>query len=354
MSAHRPARPAVRPAAAPSRTLRRAPAGTTARAAARGTRPQHPIQVAALRSGLTPEVLRAWERRYGVVAPSRSATGRRLYSDADVARLRLMREATAAGRRIGELAVLPAGKLDRLVAGDRAAALPAADAAGGVALLAESLTAATALDGHRLEAALSRALIDLSAETFVDRVAAPLMRELGERWLRGELTPAHEHLASAVLRRVLGEVTRNLLARATGPRLVVATPAGQHHEIGAMIAALVAALAGWRVTYLGPDLPAADLARAAREVGAAAIALSLTMLDAAATDEIRTLRRLAGKRLPILLGGRAMTRLDGRLDRAGVQRVRDVPALRAALDTIAIRRPRAGDGRGPATEEIRS
>jgi cobalamin-dependent methionine synthase I len=135
---------------------------------------------------------------------------------------------------------------------------------------------------------------------------------------------------------------------------VVATPSGQHHEIGAMIAALAAALAGWRVTYLGPDLPAADLARAAREVGAAAVALSLTILDAAAVEEIRTLRRLTGKRMPILLGGRAMSRLDGRLDRAGELRVRDVPALRAALNDVATSRRRAGGRRRNAAPEVRS
>jgi len=130
-------------------------------------------------------------------------------------------------------------------------------------------------------------------------------------------------------------VTRDLLVRASGPRLVVATPTGQHHEIGAMIAAFAAALAGWRVTYLGPDLPAADLARAARELRVAAIAVSLTVLDPAAVTEIRSLRRLAGRRMPILVGGRAMSRIAGQLDRAGVVRVRDVPALRAALENLA-------------------
>ena len=308
------------------------------RSPADDTRPRHPIQVAALRAGLTPDVLRAWERRYGAVAPGRSPSGRRLYSDAEVARLRLMREAGAAGRRVGELAALPRKELERLVVEDRAAARPAADRTGAGALLEECLAGAAALDAGRLEAALGRALIDLPAETFVDGVAAPLMREVGERWTRGEMTPAHEHLASAVLRRVLGEVTRDLLRRATGPRLVVATPSGQHHEIGAMIAALAAALDGWRVTYLGPDLPAADLARAARALEASAIAVSLTVGDRAVAREIEAVRRLAGRRMPILVGGRAMPRLDGRLDRAGVTRVPTLPALRAALRTLAKRR----------------
>jgi methanogenic corrinoid protein MtbC1 len=293
--------------------------------------------VAALRAGLTPEVLRAWERRYRAVAPVRSASGQRLYSDADVERLRLMGEATAAGRRIGEIASLPVHKLQRLVAEDRAAPRPVTDGAGAGPLLEECLGAVAALDSRRLEASLARALVDLTAESFVDGVVAPLMREIGERWARGELTPAHEHLASAALRRVLGDVTRDLQARATGLVLVVATPSRQHHEIGAMVVALAASLAGWRVTYLGPDLPAADLARAARDLQAAAIAMSLTVVDGDAVPELRTLRRLAGRRVPILIGGRATVRLDGQLDRAGLTRISDLPNLRDTLRALAER-----------------
>jgi len=311
--------------------------GVTTRPSLPASRPRHPIQVAALRAGLSAEVLRAWERRYQAVAPARSAAGQRLYSDADIERLRLMGEATAAGRRIGEIARLSVRQLQLLVTEDRAGTPPAPDRAGARALLGECLGAVAALDSLRLEATLARALIDLTAEAFVDGVVAPLMREIGERWTRGELTPAHEHLASAALRRVLGDVTRDLQTRATGRVLVVATPSRQHHEIGAMVVALAASLAGWRVTYLGPDLPAADLARAARDLRAAAIAMSVTVVDRDAVQELRTLRRLAGLRMPILIGGRATARLDGQLGRAGVTRIDDLPGLRTTLRALGER-----------------
>jgi methanogenic corrinoid protein MtbC1 len=309
----------------------------TTRTSPPASRPRHPIQVAALRSGLTPEVLRAWERRYRAVAPARSASGQRLYSDADVERLRLMGEATAAGRRIGEIAALPVRQLQQLVAEDRAAPRPVSDGADARALLEECLDAAMALDVRRLEAALARALIALTAEAFADDVIAPLMHKIGERWARAEVTPAHEHLASAALRRVLGDVIRDLQSRATGPVLVVATPSRQQHELGAMVVAVAASLAGWKVTYLGPDLPVADLARAARNLDAAAIAMSLTVVDRDAVPEVRTLRRLVGRQLPILIGGGATGRLNGQLDRAGVIRVKDLPGLRAALRAVASR-----------------
>jgi len=321
----------------------------TPRAPAPSSEPRHPIQVAALRSGLTPEVLRAWERRYRVVAPERSAAGQRLYSDADVERLRLMGEATAAGRRIGEIASLPVRQLQRLVAEDRAAPRPAADGADARALLEECLAGAMALDVRRLEAALARALIELTAEGFADGVVAPLMRGIGVRWARGELTPVHEHLASAALRRVLGDVMRDLQSRAIGPVLLVATPSRQQHELGAMVVAVAASLAGWRVIYLGPDLPAADLAGAARDLQAAAIALSLTVAERDVVREVRRLRRLAGPRVPILVGGRATSRLDGQLDRGGVIRVKDLPSLKATLQTLAggATPPAHGDARRP-------
>jgi DNA-binding transcriptional MerR regulator/methylmalonyl-CoA mutase cobalamin-binding subunit len=305
--------------------------------------------VAALRSGLTPEVLRAWERRYRAVAPARSAAGQRLYSDADVEHLRLMGEATATGRRIGEIASLPVRQLQRLVAEDRAAPRPTADGAEASALLEECLAGAMALDIYSLEVALARALIALKAEAFADGVIAPLMRTIGERWARGEVTPVHEHLASAALRRVLGDVIRDLQSHAMGPMLVVATPSRQQHELGAMAAAVAASLAGWRVTYLGPDLPAADLAGAARDLQAAAVALSLTIAERDAVREVRLLRRLAGARVTILVGGRATARLNGQLERGGVIHVKDLASLRATLQTLAdgAASPARGDARRP-------
>jgi len=297
--------------------------------------PAHPIQVAARRAGLSADVLRAWERRYRLVTPLRSAHGRRLYSDGDVERLRLIAVAARAGRRITDLASLSNGELARLVADDQASASPRSERSRTADMLDEAGAAVAALDARALRSVLNRALVALPAIAFVDEIVEPLMRSIGERWSHGELSPAHEHLATGVLQRVLREVTDALVAEAAGPMLVVAAPAGQRHEIGAMTVALAAALEGWRVTQLGADLPAADIAHAALQVQASAISLSLTSAVEGTGAELHGLREQVGARLPILAGGRAAEGLSQELATAGVRRLRDLAALRAALPTLA-------------------
>jgi DNA-binding transcriptional MerR regulator len=169
---------------------------------ARFREPRHPIGVAAERTGLTTDVIRAWERRYGAVDPSRDDAGQRLYSDAEVERLRLLHRATEGGRSIGQVVDLPDGELAELVRGDAAAraARGPRDPAPDVDRLYER---ALALDGPGLEEALRRALWTRGLAAFAERVAAPLLRRLGEGWHAGEVTPAQEHVASAAISRVL-------------------------------------------------------------------------------------------------------------------------------------------------------
>lgn len=295
----------------------------------------HPIQVAARRAGLSADVLRMWERRYRLVAPQRSEHGRRLYSDGDVERLRLIATAARAGRRITDLAPLSSEELARLVSDDQASAAPRTERSRTADMLVEARAAVAALDGQALRSTLNRALVALPAIAFVDEVVEPLMHSVGERWSHGELSSAHEHLATAVLQRVLREVTDSLVSIAAGPVLVVAAPAGQRHEIGAMTVALAAALEGWRVTLLGGDLPAADIAQAALQVQAAAISLSLTTADDGAAAELHALRERVGARLPILVGGRASAGLAQACAHASVRRLPDLAALRAVLPTLA-------------------
>ncbi|KPJ90458.1 MAG: hypothetical protein AMS18_10845, partial [Gemmatimonas sp. SG8_17] len=203
---------------------------------------RHPIQVVARRSGLTPDVLRAWEKRYSVVTPARSDGGRRLYSDADIDRLRLIQEAMAGGRRIGQLAGLRSEELLDLVKEDRREAVSHPVSAGQVAPhsdpdvhLAECMDAVRSLDSTWLRTAFGRAVIALRPEAFIDDVATPLMHRIGQMWKEGKLTPGHEHLASTVIRQTVAEVTDALQPQNGASRLVVAAPAHQRHEIGAML-----------------------------------------------------------------------------------------------------------------------
>jgi DNA-binding transcriptional MerR regulator/methylmalonyl-CoA mutase cobalamin-binding subunit len=299
---------------------------------------RHPIQVVSRRAGLSVHVLRAWEKRYEAVLPERSSGGRRLYSDQDIERLRLMRAAIAAGRRIGDIANLGLDNLRALVNEDLDEERPA-DAISAPAEHAQqtveaALAAIRALDGTALRLALSRALIALPPGVFIEEVARPVLHRVGALWARDELTPGHEHLATTVFRRLLGEIVETLQPGAAAPLVVVATPARQRHELGAMLAAMSAALEGWRVVFLGGDLPARDIAQAARARGARAVALSITTPDGGAPAEVEGLRDALEGDVPILLGGQGAGALRAD-ERRGIHVLADLRAFAASLRRYA-------------------
>ncbi|HSJ14395.1 MAG TPA: cobalamin-dependent protein [Longimicrobiales bacterium] len=299
-------------------------------------RPKHPISVVAERTGLTADLLRQWERRYGVVEPARDEGGRRLYSDADIERLRLLSQATLSGRSVGQLVDLPLGKLQELVRSDEAArwtAVRPPTAGGEQAYVARALQRTRAFDAAGLDEELRRAASTLGAVHFLEDVIAPLFRAIGDGWHAGELSIAHEHLASGVARPLLAQLRAALGAPGEAPAIVVATPAGEPHEIGALLVAGAAAAEGWRVVYLGPDTPAAELVRAALETGARAVALS-SVYEAeteALTRELRALREAVPADVAILVGGAGTTRLSGGPGVAGIRIMSDLAELREYL-----------------------
>lgn len=301
-------------------------------------RQRHPIQVVARRTGLSADVLRAWEKRYGVVAPARSDGGRRLYSDDDIELLRLLHRATTAGRNIGQVAELSRPELEALVREDEVEAPPAGEELEDLPdLLDAAFDRVARLDGRGLYTLLSRALVELPSDDFIDRVMVPLLRRIGRAWEDGDIGPAHEHLASAVAQRLLAQVVGTVELTEAAPHVVLATPADTRHELGALLAAAVAAAAGWRVTYLGPDLPADDIGVAARQGGAHVVGLSIVHPagDPAVADELRTLRRTLPADVVLVIGGAAAASYGPTAAELGALTFTDLPAFRAALDHLA-------------------
>ncbi len=305
--------------------------------------PRHPIQVVAKRTGLTPDVLRAWERRYRAVVPTRSESRRRLYSDADIARLTLLRQSTEAGRSIGQLAALPDAQLRQLVAEDLRATVgqPPSDngdaaAAAAEPFLEEALSTVRALDGGALQSTLNRASLVVSPGDLIERVVVPLMRHVGELWYRGELSVAHEHLATAVVRGMLSDLALTRSPLREGPTVVVATPANQMHELGALVVAATAAGTGWQVTYLGANVPAQDIAATVDRTAASAVALSVThpIDDPALGNELRDLRAQVGPHVALLAGGAAALSYGKTLKEIGALVLGDMPSLRAVLVSL--------------------
>jgi methanogenic corrinoid protein MtbC1 len=174
-------------------------------------------------------------------------------------------------------------------------------------------------------------------------VVASLLERIGDRWREGTLRPVHGHLATTVLRRVLDSVTETATVTGAWPKLVVATPVGQVHELGAMLAVAAAATEGCTVTYLGSGLPAEDIAEGAAALGAAAIGLSIVHPggDRAIGTELRRLRSIVPKKVKLIVGGAAAASYQKVLDDISVERVGDLGEWRAQLRLL---RQQAGHG----------
>ena len=306
---------------------------------------RHPIGVVARRTGLKQDLIRAWERRYGAVAPGRTDTRRRFYSDADVVRLQLLKRVVDTGRSIGQVANLSNEELESLIAAEPepvAASLPepAGESGGDAAdlYLDLCLAAARRLDVAELELHLHRASVALSRTNLMERLLVPLLHRIGDLWHRGELRPSHEHVASAVVRSFLGGMYHAYDTPATAPHLLSTTPPRQRHELGALMVAAVASGEGWQATYLGPDLPPEEIAAAARDKGARVVALSLIYPpdDPRLGDDLRRLRRLLPPSISLIVGGRASQAYAGVLEEIGAVRVHDLPSLRRELERLRV------------------
>ncbi len=303
--------------------------------------PRYPVRVVATRTGLSPHVLRAWERRYQVVVPTRTDGGQRLYSDLDIERLRKLRRLVEAGHAISRLARLTAEQLDQVNEGEPQSAGPGPEPGEAGARVEEALGAATRFDAARFEAVLERAALSFGIPAFLDQIAAPAMERIGHGWADGSVSVGQEHMATAAFRRVLGWLLRANEVYGPAPRIVVATPPRQVHELGALMAAVSAAAEGWKVTYLGPDMPVAELVRAAEETGADAVALSVVY-----PDEIEGLfaaLRRPGQGLPpeipLIVGGAAMRHCRQEAESVGALVVETLAEFRSVLARLAPGRP---------------
>lgn len=233
------------------------------------------IKAVAQATGLTVETLRAWERRYGIVAPARDDGGRRLYRAEDVLRLRRLREATERGHAISRLAHLSEDGLASLLDEPQ----DGLERSAGNAFVERILDAARRFRSTECEQVLTLAIAMLPPQRLVRDVLQPLLREVGDRWHRGEFAISQERLVSTVVRRHVALMLDSYDRAAHRRPVVFATLPGERHELGLLTSAMVCASHGCKVHYLGPDLPPGEIARYASETGAAAVALSLVLAE---------------------------------------------------------------------------
>jgi len=272
-------------------------------AAQAGISGQFTIKAVAQATGLTVETLRAWERRYEVVQPSRDGSGRRTYSASDVARLRLLRSATELGHTISRLAQLAEDELAKLVAESGGQARSAV--ARGQTYVDRALDATLHSDPSGVEEVLTSALALLPPNEVVNSVLVPLVREVGERCHRGEVSIAQEHMVTDIVKRLIISVSRGYLRSDQGPCLVLATLSGERHELGILMCSWLAATRRFRTHYLGVDCPAEEIARFALEVEARAVLISLVMPEneVPALDQLARLAQSLDGRCEVWVGG---------------------------------------------------
>ena len=251
----------------------------------------------AKRTGVSPELLRAWEQRYKLLQPTRTAGGFRLYGAADEARIRRMQSLVSGG--------LAAAQAARLIlsgeAGPRTVSVSATILDEEAANLTASLDR---LDEQAASAALDRLFSAYTVETVLQDVVIPYLHRLGERWEVGEISVAQEHFASNLLRgRLLGLAQG--WGQGQGPGAILACLPGEHHELGLLAFGVALRRRGWRITYLGTDSPIGAVADIARSLLPAVVVL-LGMNPDSFLDHARQIEQLA-KQVQVVIAGRGAT-----------------------------------------------
>src|ERR671910_806014 len=226
------------------------------------------------RAGVSPELLRAWERRYDLLRPTRSPGGLRLYSLEDLERVRLMSRHIASGLAAREAAALAARASlgpegDEAIAGAGGAPGAALDAGAARARLGRAIDH---FDEPAAQAVIDELLAVATVDAFLSEVVVPFLHDVGDRWERGELSVAQEHFASNLLRGRLLGLARGW-GRGAGPRALLACPPGERHDLGLIAFGLALRARGWRIDFLGSDTPVESIGEAARRTAPAVVVL---------------------------------------------------------------------------------
>jgi DNA-binding transcriptional MerR regulator/methylmalonyl-CoA mutase cobalamin-binding subunit len=288
-------------------------------------------------TGLSEHLIRVWERRYGADQPNRTESGLRLYTEAEVTRLRWLKRATERGHAIGGIAALDTRQLERL-GGEAAAEVlvgPFQDATTPK-LVEEFLGAIGSLDLAGAVEVIGRADVSLGPRATALGVLMPGLREVGRRWETGSFSVAQEHAAASVVRDFLGSVLRTLGRSERSPMAVSTTVPGDLHEFGALVAAVYAASYGVRVAYLGPNLPTPDLVRTTLTLHARVVLLSAVARRRGLEKGLAELRTELPARVRIILGG------------AAAEQLQQVPAGVVRLERLEQLDPLLADLRQPA------
>jgi methanogenic corrinoid protein MtbC1 len=278
-------------------------------------------------TGVPVETLRTWEARYGFPVPERRPSGHRVYPVGSVPRLRRIAEALARGHRAGDVVSASDRDLSALLdatggpGGEQRGPLPASPLG-----IEELVDLVAAFDADRLTRILLGDWARMGPLEFLEGRVAPLIRAVGDAWEAGRLEIRHEHFLSERVGDVLRSLRLPFEERAAGPLVAVATLPGEAHGLGLQMAALTLATSGWRILFLGTEVPPPQIAALARDLSARAVAVSVSIASRgkATNAHLRRLRGLLPRRVALLVGGEGAPRA-----RAGLEVFSDLRGLDA-------------------------
>ena len=297
----------------------------------------HRIHRVAKLTGLSKDVIRVWERRYGLVKPSRSSNRYREYSDEEVALLRFVKAQMEQGATIGALAEEGS---DSLIARMRVAT-PVSEEGQHPhdRLLDELVGSLEPLDKAGFERRLNGAVAVVPFEEAVQRILLPLQRRVGDLWHQGQLTVAVEHYVTKFIQQKMFSVMNQLPVNESGPRVLVGCPEGESHEIGAQAVAYIAASRGCQVYYLGPSLPNSALLEFCERIKPDLVLLSITEIrsEAEARQQFKGLETVSAY-WPVAVGGQGARAMGELLRGTKIDLLDDLKALQNRLMTLLLQR----------------
>lgn len=276
-------------------------------------RPVYTIKTVVQDTGIAPATLRAWERRYGVLSPGRSDGGYRLYSERDVATLRWLKAQVDAGVSISRAVALlqmrhEAGEHPELELPRYARFVTAVgEIRGKESLINELVEALVAFQEPLAEGVLNEAFALYAVDVVAEEIMTPALVEIGERWHLGEVSVAQEHFATAFLRRRLATLFHAYPQPLAGPLAFTAAAPAEWHDVGILLVSMALRRHGWRVLYLGQNMPAEGLVREARKLKPDLICISAATPEGAAGLEpiYRDVMALPEGRPQLAFGGHA-------------------------------------------------
>jgi MerR family transcriptional regulator, light-induced transcriptional regulator len=240
------------------------------------------IHSVAISTGLSENLIRAWERRYGVPKPARSDSGYRVYTEEDIALLKKLKQLTEENVSISHAVklVVP-DREDKAPKSRRRRAGTVADLERVRAWVSAVLHATEAFDQLKIDSVLETALGSVSAQVFFESLAVPVLREVGKRWRLGQFSTAQDHLVTQVVRQKISSLLQRGQKNSKW-HVVCACPPNETHELGLLGAALRYQELGWRVTYLGANTPVDELVEVVERTNPQHVAISMVRPDGGA------------------------------------------------------------------------